>query len=107
MSEFAPMLANLMDQAKGDELTTLRAVTGLDTPATIERFEKACPPRGILGNLRTIRDIGPRNAVALPRPAKISRAPPVLAHHCSRRQRRQTKTHRTNRRDRGVRSHRL
>lgn len=43
MSEFAPMLANLMDQAKGDELTTLRAVTGLDTPATIERFEKACP----------------------------------------------------------------
>ncbi|MFN5714480.1 MAG: AMP-binding protein, partial [Bradyrhizobium sp.] len=43
MSEFAPMLAGLMDQAKGDELKTLRAVTGLDTPATIERFEKACP----------------------------------------------------------------
>lgn len=43
ISEFAPMLANLMDQAKGDELTTLRRVTGLDTPATIERLEKACP----------------------------------------------------------------
>ena len=43
MSEFAPMLANLMDQAKGDELSSLRAVTGLDTPATIERFEAACP----------------------------------------------------------------
>jgi long-chain acyl-CoA synthetase len=43
MTEFAPMLANLMDQAKGDELATLRAVTGLDTPATIERFANACP----------------------------------------------------------------
>jgi acyl-CoA synthetase (AMP-forming)/AMP-acid ligase II len=43
MSEFAPMLANLMDQAKGDELASLRAVTGLDTPATIERFETTCP----------------------------------------------------------------
>ena len=43
MSEFAPMLASLMDQTKGDELKTLRAVTGLDTPATIERFGKACP----------------------------------------------------------------
>ena len=39
MSEFAPMLAGLMDQAKGNELASLRAVTGLDTPATIERFE--------------------------------------------------------------------
>jgi len=43
MSEFAPMLANLLDQAKGAELATLRAVTGLDTPETIERFEAACP----------------------------------------------------------------
>ncbi len=43
MAEFAPMLASLMDQAKGGELTTLRAVTGLDTPVTIERFEKDCP----------------------------------------------------------------
>jgi acyl-CoA synthetase (AMP-forming)/AMP-acid ligase II len=43
MSEFAPMLANLLDQAKGTELATLRAVTGLDTPETIERFEAACP----------------------------------------------------------------
>jgi long-chain acyl-CoA synthetase len=88
MSEFAPMLANLMDQAKGDELTTLRAVTGL----------------GILGNLRTIRDVGPRNTIAIPRPATISRAPAVLAYHRGRRQRRQAKGHRTNRRDRGARS---
>ncbi|HEX7563506.1 MAG TPA: AMP-binding protein, partial [Bradyrhizobium sp.] len=43
MSEFAPMLAGLMDQAKGNELASLRAVTGLDTPATIERFETMCP----------------------------------------------------------------
>jgi long-chain acyl-CoA synthetase len=43
MSEFAPMLANLLDQAKRGELSTLRAVTGLDTPETIERFEAACP----------------------------------------------------------------
>jgi acyl-CoA synthetase (AMP-forming)/AMP-acid ligase II len=43
MSEFAPMLAGLMDQAKDNELTSLRAVTGLDTPATIERFETMCP----------------------------------------------------------------
>ncbi len=43
MAEFAPMLANLMDEAKGGELTTLRAVTGLDAPETIERFEKDCP----------------------------------------------------------------
>jgi acyl-CoA synthetase (AMP-forming)/AMP-acid ligase II len=37
------MLAGLMDQAKGNELASLRAVTGLDTPATIERFETMCP----------------------------------------------------------------
>jgi len=43
MSEFAPMLAGLMDQATGGELASLRAVTGLDTPATIERFEAMCP----------------------------------------------------------------
>lgn len=43
MSEFAPMLANLMDQAKGADLSTMRSVMGLDTPETIERFESACP----------------------------------------------------------------
>lgn len=43
MSEFAPMLTNLMDRANGDELATLRAVTGLDTPETVARFEAACP----------------------------------------------------------------
>jgi acyl-CoA synthetase (AMP-forming)/AMP-acid ligase II len=43
MSEFAPMLTGLMDQAKGNELASLRAVTGLDSPATIERFEAMCP----------------------------------------------------------------
>ena len=42
MSEFAPMLANIMDQAKGNDLSSLRAVTGLDTPDTIERFETTC-----------------------------------------------------------------
>ena len=43
MSEFAPMLGNIMDQAQPGQLASLRAVTGLDTPATIERFEAACP----------------------------------------------------------------
>jgi long-chain acyl-CoA synthetase len=43
MAEFAPMLGNILDQAKPGELTSLRAVTGLDTPETIERFEAACP----------------------------------------------------------------
>lgn len=43
MSEFAPMLSNILDQAQPGELASLRAVTGLDTPATIERFEAACP----------------------------------------------------------------
>jgi len=42
MSEFAPMLANMMDQARGDDLATLRCVVGLDSPETIERFEKSC-----------------------------------------------------------------
>ena len=43
MSEFAPMLGNILDQAKDGQLATLRAVTGLDTSATIERFENECP----------------------------------------------------------------
>ncbi|MEA3134088.1 MAG: hypothetical protein QOG17_1934 [Gammaproteobacteria bacterium] len=43
MSEFAPMLGNIMDQAQPGQLASLRAVTGLDTPATIERFETECP----------------------------------------------------------------
>lgn len=43
MAEFAPMLGNILDQATPEQLTSLRAVTGLDTPATIERFEKLCP----------------------------------------------------------------
>jgi acyl-CoA synthetase (AMP-forming)/AMP-acid ligase II len=42
MSEFAPMLANMMDQANGDDLATLRCVTGLDSPDTIERFQTSC-----------------------------------------------------------------
>lgn len=42
MAEFAPMLGNILDQAKGGELKSLRHVTGLDAPATIERFEAAC-----------------------------------------------------------------
>ena len=39
LCEFAPMLANLMAEAKHGELATLRMVTGLDTPECIERFE--------------------------------------------------------------------
>ena len=43
MSEFAPMLGSILDQARPEQLGSLRAVTGLDAPATIERFEAACP----------------------------------------------------------------
>lgn len=43
MAEFAPVLANLLDNAGPDDLATLRAVTGLDTPDTITRFEAICP----------------------------------------------------------------
>lgn len=43
MSEFAPMLGNIMDQSQPGQLASLRAVTGLDSPATIERFETECP----------------------------------------------------------------
>ena len=43
MSEFAPMLGSILDQAQPGQLSSLRAVTGLDTPATIERFENECP----------------------------------------------------------------
>jgi long-chain acyl-CoA synthetase len=43
MAEFAPMLGNILDQARPEQLASLRAVTGLDTPETIERFEKLCP----------------------------------------------------------------
>jgi long-chain acyl-CoA synthetase len=43
MSEFAPMLDSIMDQSQPGQLASLRAVTGLDTPSTIERFETECP----------------------------------------------------------------
>jgi acyl-CoA synthetase (AMP-forming)/AMP-acid ligase II len=43
MSEFAPMLGNIMDHARPAQLASLRAVTGLDTAPTIERFETECP----------------------------------------------------------------
>jgi long-chain acyl-CoA synthetase len=44
-AEFAPMLATLLDKAAetGADLSSLRVVTGLDTPDTIKRFETACP----------------------------------------------------------------
>ncbi|WP_420133079.1 AMP-binding protein [Rhodopseudomonas sp.] len=43
MAEFAPMLGNILDQATPAQLESLRAVTGLDAPATIERFQQLCP----------------------------------------------------------------
>ena len=44
-SEFAPMLGTLLDKAaeSGADLSSLRVVSGLDTPDTINRFETACP----------------------------------------------------------------
>jgi acyl-CoA synthetase (AMP-forming)/AMP-acid ligase II len=45
LSEFAPMLGNLLDEAaKGaGDLGSLRVATGLDSPETIARFEGVCP----------------------------------------------------------------
>jgi acyl-CoA synthetase (AMP-forming)/AMP-acid ligase II len=44
-SEFAPMLASLLDAAEGklNALASLRIVTGLDSPETITRFERQVP----------------------------------------------------------------
>lgn len=44
-AEFAPMLGSILDaaEASGTDLSSLRAVTGLDTPQTVTRFEAACP----------------------------------------------------------------
>ncbi len=44
LAEFPPILANLLDTPAGArDLASLRAVTGLDTPDTIGRFETLCP----------------------------------------------------------------
>jgi long-chain acyl-CoA synthetase len=45
LSEFAPMLGAILDAAadEGADLSSLRAVSGLDTPETIARFHAACP----------------------------------------------------------------
>ncbi|MCL4744507.1 MAG: AMP-binding protein [Burkholderiaceae bacterium] len=44
-AEFPPMLGALLDQAAkgGDDLSSLRHLTGLDTADTIDRFETLCP----------------------------------------------------------------
>ena len=44
-AEFPPMLGTLLDKAAkdGDDLSSLRHLTGLDTPETIARFESVCP----------------------------------------------------------------
>lgn len=45
LASFAPMLAAILDaaQAGGDDLSSLRAVTGLEAGPTIERLESVCP----------------------------------------------------------------
>lgn len=45
LCEFAPMLSGILDAAAegGQDLGSLRAVWGLDSPETIARFEAACP----------------------------------------------------------------
>jgi acyl-CoA synthetase (AMP-forming)/AMP-acid ligase II len=43
LAEFPPILGSLLDAASDPaDLASLRVVTGLDTPETIERFEKRC-----------------------------------------------------------------
>jgi acyl-CoA synthetase (AMP-forming)/AMP-acid ligase II len=44
LAEFPPILGSLLDAASDPaDLASLRVVTGLDTPETIERFETRCP----------------------------------------------------------------
>jgi acyl-CoA synthetase (AMP-forming)/AMP-acid ligase II len=44
LAEFPPILGSLLDNAADPaDLASLRVVTGLDAPETIERFEKQCP----------------------------------------------------------------
>jgi acyl-CoA synthetase (AMP-forming)/AMP-acid ligase II len=44
LAEFPPILASLLDASAAEQdLSSLRAVTGLDTPDTIGRFETRCP----------------------------------------------------------------
>jgi acyl-CoA synthetase (AMP-forming)/AMP-acid ligase II len=45
LAEFPPILSTLLDKAEGraGDLASLRAVTGLDSPETITRFERTCP----------------------------------------------------------------
>ena len=45
LCEFAPILGQILDAAGADgtSLASLRAVWGLDSPETIQRFEAACP----------------------------------------------------------------
>ncbi len=45
LAEFPPILTTLLDAAeiRPDELSSLRIVTGLDSPETIARFERMCP----------------------------------------------------------------
>lgn len=44
-AEFPPMLSTLLDKAQeeGHDLSSVRHVTGIDTPQTIARFEATCP----------------------------------------------------------------
>lgn len=44
-AEFAPILGSVLDRhaSDGGDLSSLRHLTGLDTPETIARFEAACP----------------------------------------------------------------
>ncbi len=46
LAEFPPMLTTLLDVAKDrpGDLASLRVATGLDSPETIARLEKECPP---------------------------------------------------------------
>jgi hypothetical protein len=60
MSEFAPMLDSIVIQSQPGQLASLRAVTELDTPSTIERFETECP------NATFWSTFGPRSQVAGP-----------------------------------------
>lgn len=45
MGSFPPMLGSLLDAAAqaGSALSSLRVVTGIDTPETLDRFSAACP----------------------------------------------------------------
>ena len=77
---------------------------GLDTPATIERFETECPNATFWAAFGQSETSGLATLFALPQPSQIRGQAAVLAQHGGRRRRRPANAGRSNRRDRRARA---